>query len=328
MPMNYVKTAMLLAALTAIFVAMGAAIGGQTGMVIAFAVAMAMNLFSFWNSDKMVLKMYGAQEVDERSAPDYYNLVRDLARRAELPMPRVFIMQNPQPNAFATGRSPARGAVAATTGLLDMLPREELAGVIAHELAHIKNRDTLTMTIAATIGGAISMLAQYLQFGAMFGGGHNNERGGVGMIGAILAMLVAPFAAMLVQMAISRSREYQADRLGAMICGNPRWLSASLLRIERAVKRIPNEEAEEVPATAHMFIINPLTGQGMDNLFSTHPNTENRVAALEQFAQELERDGLKLGPMPQDEDRRGSGGAGGSGPWSGSAERDERGPWS
>jgi len=308
MPMNYARTALLLAALTAIFVAMGAAIGGQTGMVVAFAVALAMNLFSLWNSDKMVLKMFGAQEVDERSAPEYYDLVRDLARRAELPMPRVYIMQNPQPNAFATGRSPARAAVAATTGLLDTLPREELAGVIAHELAHIKNRDTLTMTVAATIGGAISMLAQYLQFGMLFGG-NNNERGGggIGMIGALLAMLVAPFAAMLVQMAISRSREYQADRLGALICGNPRWLAASLARIHNAVQRIPNEEAEHVPAAAHMFIINPLTGQGMDNLFSTHPNTENRIAALKELAKEMERDGVALG------------GGEAAGPWAGSA---------
>ena len=315
MPMNYVKTAMLLAFLTAIFVAMGAAIGGQTGMVIAFVVALAMNMFSLWNSDTMVLKAFNAQEVDERSAPEYYGMVRDLARRAELPMPRVYIMDNPQPNAFATGRSPSRSAVAATTGLLDALPPEELAGVIAHELAHIKNRDTLTMTVAASIGGAISMLAQYLQFGALFGG-HNNDRGGIGMIGAILAMLIAPFAAMLVQMAISRSREYQADRMGALICGNPRWLSASLARIEKGVQRIENEDAEHAPAMAHMFIINPLNGQGMDNLFSTHPNTQNRIAALEQLAQELERGGINLaggmssGPAPSQTVTRG-----GRGPW-------------
>ena len=311
--MNYAKTAALLAALTAIFVAMGAAIGGQGGMVVAFVVALGMNLFSFWNSDKMVLKMFGAQEVDERTAPEYYGLVRDLARRAELPMPRVFVMQNPQPNAFATGRSPERGAVAATTGLLDMLSREEAAGVIAHELAHIKNRDTLTMTIAATIGGAISMLAQYLQFGALFGG-HRDDRGGVGMIGAILAMLVAPFAAMLVQMAISRSREYSADRMGALICGNPHWLSSALLKIENAARRIPNEEAEEVPAAAHMFIINPLNGHGMDNLFSTHPNTANRVAALDALAQELTQAGVDLGGAPAS---RGSV-SDASGPWSNS----------
>jgi len=274
---------------------MGAAVGGQQGMVIAFVVALGMNLFSLWNSDKMVLRMFGAQEVDERSAPEYYGLVRDLARRADLPMPRVFVMQNPQPNAFATGRSPSRAAVAATTGLMERLSREELAGVIAHELAHIKNRDTLTMTVAATIGGAISMLAQYLQFGALFGGHRDDRGGGIGMIGALLAMLVAPFAAMLVQMAISRSREYQADRMGALICGNPRWLSSALVKIHNAAKRIPNEEAEEIPAAAHMFIINPLTGQGMDSLFSTHPNTENRIAALEALAQEMQRNGIHLG---------------------------------
>jgi heat shock protein HtpX len=314
MPMNYAKTAALLAALTAIFVAMGAAIGGQGGMVIAFVVAMGMNLFSFWNSDKMVLKMFGAQEVDERTAPDYYNLVRDLARRAELPMPRVFVMQNPQPNAFATGRSPERAAVAATTGLLDMLSREEAAGVIAHELAHIKNRDTLTMTIAATIGGAISMLAQYLQFGMMFGGHRDDRGGGIGMIGSLLAMLVAPFAAMLVQMAISRSREYSADRMGALICGNPNWLSSALLKIENAARRIPNEEAEEVPAAAHMFIINPLNGQGMDSLFSTHPATANRIAALDALAQEMARGGVDLGgELPS----RSGDVSGERGPWSG-----------
>jgi heat shock protein HtpX len=327
MPMNYAKTAALLAALTAIFVAMGAAIGGQNGMVIAFVVALGMNLFSFWNSDKMVLKMFGAQEVDERTAPEYYGLVRDLARRAELPMPRVFVMQNPQPNAFATGRSPERGAVAATTGLLDMLSREEAAGVIAHELAHIKNRDTLTMTIAATIGGAISMLAQYLQFGALFGG-HRDDRGGVGMIGAILAMLVAPFAAMLVQMAISRSREYSADRMGALICGNPNWLSSALVKIENAARRIPNEAAEEVPAAAHMFIINPLNGHGMDNLFSTHPNTANRIAALEALAQEMSRGGVELGGAPVSR----GGVSDASGPWSDTSPRrrgtgETDGPW-
>jgi heat shock protein HtpX len=324
MPMNYAKTAILLAALTAIFVAMGAAVGGQQGMVIAFVVALGMNIFSLWNSDKMVLKMFGAQEVDERTAPEYYGLVRDLSRRAELPMPRVYVMQNPQPNAFATGRSPSRAAVAATTGLMEQLSRAEFAGVIAHELAHIKNRDTLTMTVAATIGGAISMLAQYLQFGMLFGGNRDDRGGGIGMIGSILAMLVAPFAAMLVQMAISRSREYQADRMGALICGNPRWLSSALVKIHNAAKRIPNEEAEQVPAAAHMFIINPLTGQGMDNLFSTHPNTENRIAALEELAREMQQSGADLGgPV-------GGSSAEGGGPWSrGPSQPDDRtgGPW-
>ena len=209
MPVNYAKTAMLLVVLTAIFVAMGAAIGGQSGMVIAFVMALVMNVFSLWNSDTIVLRMFRAQEVDERSAPEYYGIVREMARRAELPMPRVYVMDNPQPNAFATGRSPSRAAVAASTGLLDTLSREEVAGVMAHELAHIKNRDTLTMTVAATIGGAISMLAQYLQFGMLFGGASRRPRRRLGWIGAMLAMLVAPFAAMLVQMAISRSREYR-----------------------------------------------------------------------------------------------------------------------
>jgi heat shock protein HtpX len=310
MPANFAKTALLLALLTAIFVAMGGAIGGQQGMIIAFVVALGMNAFSLWNSDSVVLRMFGAQEVDERSAPEYYRIVRELAQRAELPMPRVYVMHNPQPNAFATGRSPSHAAVAASTGLLEMLSREEIAGVIAHELAHIKHRDTLTMTVAATIGGAISMLAQYLQFGMLFGGGNRDDRGGVGLIGSLLAMLVAPFAAMLVQMAISRSREYGADRMGALICGHPRWLASALTKIHNAVRRIPNEEAEQVPAAAHLFIINPLTGQGMDNLFSTHPNTENRIAALEELAREMERAGA------------------GGGDWLGSGPSDKTGPWS
>jgi len=283
MPLNYVKTAMLLAVLTAIFVGMGALIGGQSGMVIAFLVAMAMNLFSFWNSDRMVLRMYGAEEVDRTSAPEYWGLVADLAQRADLPMPRVYIMHSPQPNAFATGRSPSHSAVCASTGLLETLSREEVAGVMAHELAHIKNRDTLTMTIAATIGGAISMLAQYLQFGMLFGRRDNN----VNWIGALVAIIIAPFAAMLVQMAISRSREYQADRMGGMLCGNPLWLASALAQISNLAQRIPNPEAEAVPASAHIFIVNPLTGRGVDSLFSTHPNTENRIAELQQLAQEM-----------------------------------------
>ncbi len=283
MPMNYAKTAMLLALLTAIFVGMGALVGGQSGMLIAFIVALGMNLFSFWKSDTMVLRMYGAEEVNAQSAPEYYGLVQELAQRAELPMPRVYVMHNPQPNAFATGRSPSNSAVCASTGLLEMLSREEVAGVMAHELAHIKNRDTLTMTIAATIGGAISMLAQYLQFSTLFGG----NRDGGSRIGAIAAMLLAPFAAMIVQMAVSRSREYQADHMGALIVGNPLWLAAALEKIQGYAHQIPNEQAEEAPATAHLFIINPLTGQGMDNLFSTHPNTENRIAALEKLASEM-----------------------------------------
>jgi heat shock protein HtpX len=311
--MNYVRTAMLLALLTAIFVALGGAVGGQTGMVVAFFLALAMNLFSLWNSDKMVLRMYGAREVDERSAPEYYGIVRELAQRAGLPMPRVFVMESPQPNAFATGRSPSHAAVCASTGLLQALSREELTGVIAHELTHVKNHDTLTMTVAASIGGAISMLAQYMQFGFLFGG-NRDDRSGVGMIGGLLAILVAPIAAMLVQMAISRSREYAADRGGAIISGRPLWLASALAKIDNYAHQIPNETAEAVPATAPMFIINPLSGQGFDNWFSTHPNTENRIAELERLAAEM-------GVI-----ERSSRGSAAPGPWSGSSAR-SRGPW-
>lgn len=287
MPMNYAKTGLLLIALTGIFVTMGALVGGSAGLVIAFIIALGMNAVSLWKSDTMVLRMFKAQEVDERTAPGYVELVRDLAERAELPMPRVYVINNPQPNAFATGRSPSRAAVAASTGLLDLLSREELAGVIAHELAHIKNRDTLTMGVAATIGGAISMFAQYLQFGMLFGGNRDSNGNGPGFIASLAAMLLAPFAAMLVQMAISRSREYQADRLGALICGNPIWLASALVKIDQVARRVTNWPAERAPATAHLFIINPLNGQGVDNLFSTHPNVANRIAALKELAVEM-----------------------------------------
>lgn len=317
MPMNYAKTGLLLIVLTGIFVLMGALVGGQIGLVIAFIVALGMNAVSLWKSDTMVLKMFKAQEVDERTAPGYVELVRDLAARAELPMPRVYVLNNPQPNAFATGRSPSRAAVAASTGLLDTLSREELAGVIAHELAHIKNRDTLTMGIAATIGGAISMFAQYLQLGMLFGGNRDNG-GGPGFLAGLVAMLVAPFAAMLVQMAISRSREYQADRMGAMICGNPMWLASALLRIHNAVQRTPNIQAERIPAAAHVFIINPLTGQGIDNLFSTHPNVENRIRALKELA-------MEMGQLPSTLETDFAGGEGG---YAGSVERPAASPWS
>lgn len=237
MPMNYARTALLLALLTAIFVALGAAVGGKTGLVFAFAMALVMNAVSLWKSDTVVLRMFKAQEIDEASAPDLFAIVRDLARRAELPMPRVYIMDNPQPNAFATGRSPSHAALCASTGLLETLDRQELSGVLAHELAHVKNRDTLTMAVAATIGGAVSMFAQYLQFGLIFGGGRGNDRGGLGMIGTLAAVILAPMAAGLVQMAISRSREYQADRMGAMICGNPLWLASALRKIDSSARR-------------------------------------------------------------------------------------------
>jgi heat shock protein HtpX len=280
--MNYLKTAILLAGLTALFMAVGFVIGGEIGLLVALVVAGGMNLFAYWNSDKLVLGVNGAQEVDESSAPEYFGLVRALATRAGLPMPRVYLMENAQPNAFATGRNPENAAVAATTGLLNMLSREEVAGVIAHELAHIKNRDTLTMTVTATIAGAISMLSQ---FGLFFGGHRNNNP--LGAVGLILVVILAPIAAMIVQMAISRSREYQADRLGAEICGRPRWLASALAKISNAAQRIPNEPAEANPAVAHLFIVNPLSGERMDNLFSTHPATENRIAALEALEREI-----------------------------------------
>ena len=287
--MNYVRTAILLAGLTALFMGVGYLIGGQTGAMIALIVAAAMNLFSYWNSDRMVLSMYGAREVDARTAPDLYTLVRQLAGRANLLMPRVFVIDGPQPNAFATGRNPQHAAVAVSTGLMNSLTREEVAGVIAHELAHVKNRDTLTMTITATIAGAISMLAQ---FGMFFGGNRDSNNGGTGIIGTLAMVIVAPLAAMLVQMAISRTREYAADRMGAEIVGEPRYLASALAKIENAAHRIPNAQAEQNPATAHLFIINPLSGQRMDNLFSTHPATENRIAALEQLAAQMGRAGF------------------------------------
>ena len=281
--MNYFRTAILLAAMTALFMAVGAVIGGQSGMMIAFFMALAMNAFSYWNSDKMVLRMHGAREVDEASAPGYYNMVRDLAANADLPMPRVYIMDNDQPNAFATGRNPDNAAVAATTGLLNALSEDEVAGVMAHELAHIKNRDTLTMTITATIAGAISMLAN---FGMFFGGNRDNNNP-FGFIGMIAVMILAPIGAALVQMAVSRSREYEADKLGAQISRNPMWLASALERMSIITKQIPNMAAERNPASAHLFIINPLSGARMDNLFSTHPNTENRIARLKEMAHDF-----------------------------------------
>ncbi|MCW5681485.1 MAG: zinc metalloprotease HtpX [Xanthobacteraceae bacterium] len=281
--MNYLKTAILLAGMTALFMAIGAAIGGQQGMLIALVVAAGMNLFSYWNSDKMVLSMHGAQEVDERTAPELHQIVRELSTRAGLPMPKVYLMDNPQPNAFATGRNPENAAVAATTGLLQMLNRDEIAGVMAHELAHVKNRDTLIMTITATIAGAISMVAN---FGMLFGGNRNNNSG-FGVIGTLLMVILAPLGAMLVQMAISRTREYAADRMGSEISGNPMALASALNKIAGAAHVIPNDAAEHNPATAHLFIINPLSGARMDNLFSTHPATENRIAQLQQIASEM-----------------------------------------
>jgi heat shock protein HtpX len=279
--MNYFRTAILLAGLTALFMGVGFLIGGQAGAMIALVVAAAMNLFSYWNADKLVLSMHGAQEVDARTAPDLVHLVGELAGRAGLPMPRVYLMDNPQPNAFATGRNPEHAAVAVTTGLLSTLNRDEVAGVSAHELAHIRNHDTLIMTITATIAGAISMLAQ---FGMFFGGGHRDNNNGVGIIGTLAMVILAPIAAMLVQMAISRTREYSADNIGAHIAGGTDGLATALVKISNAAHHVENDTAERNPATAHLFIINPLSGHRMDNLFSTHPSTENRIAVLAALA--------------------------------------------
>lgn len=286
--MPYARTAILLAALTGLLVAIGGMIGGQGGMLIALLMAGAMNAFAYWNSDKMVLSMYGAQQVDRHSAPGLYAIVERLTTRAGMPMPKVFVIDSAQPNAFATGRDPAHASVAATTGLLDRLSPQEVEGVMAHELAHVANRDTLIMTITATLAGAIGMMANMFAFSSMFGGHRDEEEsgGGLGMIGGIAMMLLAPLAATLVQMAISRTREYAADAEGARICGNPLWLANALERLEQAAHAIPNPAAERNPATAHLFIVNPLSGQGMDNLFSTHPAMSNRVAALRGMAAE------------------------------------------
>jgi heat shock protein HtpX len=279
--MNIIKTAALLAFMTALFMGLGLMIGGQTGMMIALVIAIGMNFFSYWNSHKMVLRMHNAVQVDEKTAPEFYELNRRLAEAANLPMPDVYIIESPQPNAFATGRNPENAAVAASTGLLNTLTMEEIAAVMAHELAHIQNRDTLIMTITATFAGAISMIANFAMF---FGGGR--DRGGIGIIGTLVAMIVAPFAAGLVQMAISRTREYAADKRGAEICGNPMWLASALEKIANGAARIPNDVAERNPSTAHMFIINPLGKYKRDNLFSTHPDTQNRIDALSALARE------------------------------------------
>ena len=280
--MNTFRTGLLLAGLTGLFLAIGYLLGGQGGMVLAFLFAAGTNLFAYWNADKMVLRMQGAREVDRVTAPEYYDIVARLAARARLPMPKVYIMDNPQPNAFATGRNPENAAVAATTGLLLSLSSAEIAGVMAHELSHIKHRDTLVMTMTATLAGAVSMLAN---FGFLFGGRDRNNP--LGPIGGILLIILAPLAAMIVQLAVSRTREYEADRGGAEISGAPLSLASALNKISGAARQIPNEAAEANPAMAHLFIVNPLSGQRMDNLFSSHPATENRVAELQKMAAEM-----------------------------------------
>lgn len=281
--MNTAKTAVLMVGLTVLLVMAGGALGGRTWMVYAFVMAVAMNGFSYWFSDKLVLKMYRAKEVTEAEAPEFHGVVRELATRANLPMPRVYLIPSEAPNAFATGRNPKHAAVAATNGILKILSREELAGVMAHELAHVQNRDILIGTIAATVAGAISMLASMAQWAMIFGGfggGRRDDRGG-GIIGMLAVMILAPIAAMLIQMAISRSREYQADATGAKICGNPMSLASALKKLDTASKRVA---IDANPATAHMFIVNPLKGGGVTTLFSTHPPMEERISRLEKMA--------------------------------------------
>jgi heat shock protein HtpX len=288
--MNYFRTGLLLAAMTGLFAAVGFVIGGSSGMLIALVIAVAMNFFAYWNSDKLVLRMYGAREVDRQSAPGFYGIVEQLAARAEMPMPRVYIIENEQPNAFATGRDPEHAAVAATTGLLRMLSSEETAGVIAHELAHVRHRDTLIMTLTASLAGAIGMLANF----AFFFGGSRDENGNsspLGWIGMIAVMILAPLTAMLVQAAISRGREFEADRAGAELCGRPLWLAAALAKIQRGAEAIPNYSAERNPATAHLFIVNPLHGFAWDKMFSTHPPTEERIERLRELAGQAGRVG-------------------------------------
>ena len=279
---NLLRTGLLLAALTGLFGAVGYWVGGAAGMVFALLFAGVMNFVTYWTADRAVLRLYGAHEVGAGDAPALVALVQDLAARAGLPMPRVYLIDSDQPNAFATGRTPAHAAVAVTTGLLRALPQQEVAGVLAHELAHVRNRDTLTMTVTATLAGAIGMLANFLFF---FGAGRNDERDHpVGLIGGLLIMLLAPLAATIVQLAISRTREYAADRAGAEITGQPLWLASALGRIEAAARQVPNLAAEHNPATAHLFIVNPLHGAHFAGLFATHPPIEARIARLQAMA--------------------------------------------
>ena len=278
--MNIAKTAALMTGLTVLLVFAGGALGGRSGMILFFIIAAGMNLFSYWFSDKIVLKMYKAKEVTEGEAPELYGVVRDLAARANMPMPKVYVIPSEAPNAFATGRNPNHAAVAATRGTLRLLDREELTGVLAHELAHVRNRDILIGTIAATIAGAISMMATMAQWAMIFGGGRRDGNNG-GIVGMLAMMILAPISAGLIQMAISRSREYAADASGAALCGNPMWLASALRKLEAASRRVP---IDANPATAHMVIVNPLRGGGMAKLSSTHPPIAERVSRLEKMA--------------------------------------------
>jgi heat shock protein HtpX len=279
--MNNIKTLFLLVTLTLILIWAGAAMGGKQGMTIALIFALGMNFFAYWFSDKIVLKMYRAKEVAESEAPDLYRIVRRLVQKAEIPMPKVYIMDQDQPNAFATGRNPKHAAVAVTTGIMRILSQEELQGVIGHELAHVKHRDILISTIAATIAGAISYLAYMAQWAMIFGGHRGDDDEGGSPIAALIMMIVGPIAAMIVQMAISRSREYAADEDGARLAGNPRYLSGALRKLHMASQKIPMNAN---PATSHMFIVNPLSGGGIAKLFSTHPPIEERISRLESMS--------------------------------------------
>ena len=277
--MNALRTTFLMALLTVLLVMAGGAIGGRSGMTFALVMAGVMNFVSYWFSDKIVLSMYGAKEVTETEYPDFFGLVRQLAVQAAIPMPRVYIIPSETPNAFATGRNPQHAAVAATNGILRILTRDELMGVMAHELSHVKHRDILISTIAATVAGAITYLAQMAQWAAIFGGGRDRDDDGGGMLGLLVMAIVAPLAALLIQMAISRSREYEADKGGAAISGNPLYLANALRKLETANRQLPMPEA--TPASAHMFIVSPLSGGGLASLFSTHPPMEERVRRLE-----------------------------------------------
>ena len=293
--LNFLRTTILLAALTALFMGVGYLLGGTGGMWIAFIVAALTNIFGYWNSDKLVLRMQNAHEVDPRTQPDLYRTVEALSQRAGIPTPKLYVIDTDQPNAFATGRNPQNAAVAVSAGLLRYLEPREVAAVIAHELAHIKNHDTLTMTITATFAGAISMLAQ---FGLFFGGGNSRDNP-LGPIGVLVAVIVAPIAAVLVQMAVSRTREYEADKDGASYLGDPLALASALGKISQVARQTVNVAAERNPAQAHMYIINPLNGQRMDNLFSTHPAVENRITQLQRLAGEMQVDQTGRRPAPR-----------------------------
>lgn len=284
--MNTLRTTVLLACLTALLLIAGKALGGNGGMVVALVLAVVMNFGSYWFSDKLVLRMYRAQPVGPNEAPELYSVVEDLARRAKMPMPAVYIVETDTPNAFATGRNPEHAAVAATTGLLRIMNREELTGVLAHELSHVRHRDTLVSAIAATLAGAITMLANMAQWMLLFGGlrGNDNNQGGGGLLGALAMMILAPIAAMLIQLAVTRSREFGADKGGAELTGNPLGLANALRKLEQANERAPMQTAAKHPATAHLFIVNPLGGLRLARLFATHPSTEERIRRLEAMA--------------------------------------------